>query len=121
MAKDMTASALRGWRVLVVEDDYLIASDLKAELKGAGAEVLGPVPDLAGAMALLGSAPDGAILDVNLGGEMVFPLADELRERRIPFVFATGYECGSIPERYARHPCLEKPLAVRDVARALAG
>ena len=110
-------------RVLVVEDDYITAFDLKAELETTGIEVLGPVPDLTDALDLMarGPAPDAAILDINLGGEMVFPLADRLRERRIPFVFATGYECSSIPEPYARHPCLEKPLDMRRLARALAG
>lgn len=78
----------------MVEDDYVTAEDMKAELEGLGAEVLGPVPDLAGALDQLASrpAPDDAILDINLGGEMVFPLADLLRERHIPFVFATGYD-----------------------------
>lgn len=121
MARSTNVLKLRGRRVLVVEDDYLIASDIKAELESAGAEVLGPVSDLAGAMELLAAAPDVAILDINLGGEMVFPLADQLRERQIPFVFATGYECCSIPARYSGHLCLEKPLATRDVVRALAG
>lgn len=117
----MMHTSLRGRRVLVVEDDYITAEDMKAELVTIGALVLGPVPDSAGALDLLASAPppDVAILDVNLGGEMVFPLADRLRERGIPLVFATGYECSAIPEPYARHPRLEKPLDVRQVARAL--
>ena len=108
-------------QVLVVEDDYITAEDMKAELETTGAVVLGPVPDMAGALDLLASAPppDVAILDVNLGGEMVFPLADRLSEQRIPIVFSTGYECSAIPEPYARHPCLEKPLDMRQVARAL--
>lgn len=117
----MMHNPLRGRRVLVVEDDYFTAEDMKAELESSGAEVLGPVPDLAGALGLLASAPapDVAILDINLGGEMVFPLADRLHERSIPIVFATGYECSAIPEPYARHPCIEKPLDMRQVAQAL--
>ena len=105
----------------MVEDDYITAEDLKAELETTGAEVLGPVPDFEAALNLLASVPfpDVAILDVNLGGEMVFPLADRLRERGIPILFATGYECSAIPEPYACHPCLEKPLDVRQVAQAL--
>lgn len=117
----MMHTSLRGRRVLVVEDDYITAEDMKAELESSGAKVLGPVPDLTGALDLLASAPppDIAILDVNLSGEMVFPLADRLREQGIPIVFATGYECSAIPEPYARHPCLEKPLDVRQVAQVL--
>ena len=115
----MMHTSLRGRRILVVEDDYITAEDMKAELESAGAEVLGP--DFEGALDLLASvqSPDVAILDMNLGGEMVFPLADRLRERGIPIVFATGYECSAIPEPYSNHPCLEKPLDMRQVAQAL--
>lgn len=122
MTDAASISALRGWRLLLVEDDYMIAQDLEAELQGAGVEVLGPVPDIQGALDLLeaGPAPDGAILDINLGGEMVYPLADILQERNIPFVFATGYEAWSIPERYRNLPCREKPLNVRQIAEVLA-
>jgi DNA-binding response OmpR family regulator len=103
----------------VVEDDYVTAYDLKGELESNGAEVIGPVADLEGAMDLLasGSAPDGAIL--NLGGEPVFPLVDTLRERSIPVVFATGYDEEAIPALYAGLPCFEKPVDMRRVALAL--
>ena len=99
-------------RVLVVEDDYLLAEDLKDELSAAGAEVMGPVSDLESAWALLakGPLPNRAILDIKLGGQMVYPLADALRERGIPFVFATGYEAQAIPAAYADVPCCEKPF-----------
>lgn len=114
---------LQGRRILVVEDDYITAFDIKAELESIGAEVMGPVPDLAGALDLLasGSEPDAAILDINLGGELVFPLADILRDRQVPFVFATGYEAEAIPKDYARLPCFEKPLDVGQLARVLVG
>ena len=105
----------------MVEDDYVTAEGMKAELEGLGAEVLGPVPDLAGALDQLASrpAPDGAILDIKLDGEMVFPLADLLGERHIPFVFATGYDQWAIPEPCLRLPRLDKPLDMRQVVRAL--
>ena len=97
--------------VLVVEDDCLLGEDLKDELSAAGADVLGPVRNLESAWALLtrDPAPTAAILDVNLGGQMVYPLADALREQGIPFVFATGYEAADIPEAYAVVPRCEKP------------
>ena len=99
--------------VLVVEDDCLLGEDLRAELDTAGAEVLGPVRDLASALSLLahGPAPTAAILDIKLQGEWVFPLADALRMRGIPFVFASGYAAASVPEAYAGVPCCEKPYA----------
>jgi CheY-like chemotaxis protein len=105
-------SSLRGRRVLVVEDEYLLAEDLREGLEGQGAEVLGPVPIVAEALALLrqGPAPDFAILDINLQGEMVYPVADLLRAQGIPFLFATGYDAWAIPEAYADVPRTEKPV-----------
>lgn len=113
---------LAGRRVLLVEDDYMIADVLCQELEGAGAEILGPVPDVQAALELLaaGGAIDAAVLDVNLGGEMVWPVADALLARGVPFVFATGYDRAAIPARYARVACCEKPVGPDAIARALA-
>lgn len=123
MADPRPMPSLRGRRILVAEDDYITAHGLKAELEDAGAEVLGPAADLDGALSLLaaGPAPDAAILDIDLDGTMVFPLAEALRRGGIPFVFATGYDDWAIPARYAGLPRLEKPLDVRQLVRALAG
>src|SRR3712207_5255758 len=89
-----TSSTFRGRRVLVVEDEYLLAEDLRDELEGEGAIVLGPVPSVAEALELLRSGPKPymAIVDINLQGEMVWPVADRLREMGVPFIFATGYD-----------------------------
>ncbi|WP_210529792.1 response regulator [Rubellimicrobium arenae] len=121
MAEPVAHVTLQGRRILLVEDDYLMAQDLQAELEDAGALVLGPVPDIEGAMDLLNTspAPDAAVLDINLGCDMVYPLVYTLRERLIRVVFATGYEAWSIPERYRDLPRLEKPLSVRQIAEAL--
>ena len=107
-------ASLRGRRVLVVEDEYLIAEDLREQLLSCGAEVLGPVACVAEALALLkdGTAPDLAILDIGLGREKVYPVADALRVRDIPFVFATGYDASAIPEGYAGVPRTEKLMAL---------
>jgi len=115
--------SVRGRRILVVEDEYMVAEDLRIELEDMGAEVLGPVPSLAGALALLatGALPDAAILDVNLGGEMVFPLAEALRERGVPFMFATGYDAWFLPAAYAEVPRCEKPFHVARCLRTLFG
>ncbi len=115
------ASAVRGRRILVVEDEYVLAQDLRLELEDAGAEVLGPAPSVAEALALLAreAPPDAAILDVNLGGELVFPVAEALRERGVPFMFATGYDRSSLPPAYADVPRCEKPFDVGRCLRAL--
>ena len=111
---------VRGRRILVVEDEYMLAEDLRLELEDAGAVVLGPAPSVADALALLadaeGGPPDAAILDLNLGGEMAYPVADALRERGVPVMLATGYDVQSIPAAYADVPRCEKPF---DVGRCL--
>lgn len=106
---------LRGRRVLVVEDEYMLAEDLREGLEQQGAEVAGPVSTVAEALELLGQepAPDFAILDINLQGETVYPVAVALRARGIPFLFATGYEAWAIPEAYADVPRAEKPLDLK--------
>ena len=113
-------SSLRGSRVLIVEDDYLLAQDLREQLQCWGAEVMGPVACVADALTLLeaGPAPLMAILDIGLGDEMVYPVADALRTRGIPFMFATGYDAWVIPKGYADAPVAEKPLALRDAPLA---
>jgi DNA-binding response OmpR family regulator len=117
----MGESNLLGCRVLVVEDEYLLADDLREALAEAGAEVLGPVGSVEDAIALIAGEPsiDAAVLDINLRGDMIFPVADALRERAVPFAFATGYDREAIPERFADAPCIEKPLRGQKVAAAL--
>jgi CheY-like chemotaxis protein len=117
------STSLQGRRVLVVEDEYMLAEDLRAELERQGAEVMGPVASVADALELLrqGPAPYMAILDINLGGEMVYPVADALRAQGVPFIFATGYNSWSIPEAYKDVPRAEKPVELKQVASKLDG
>jgi CheY-like chemotaxis protein len=116
----MTSSQLAHKRVLVVEDDYLVAMDIVRALERAGAEVIGPAPGVEAALdALERSAPDGAILDINLGGEMAFPVADALLARGVPFVFATGYDAQIIPPRFTNVKRCEKPMASEQICAAL--
>lgn len=109
-------------RILVVEDEYLIALDVAESLRALGAEVVGPIPTLEKALDAIDADPalDGAVLDVNLHGTMVFPVADRLAERNVPFFFTTGYEGGSIPERYAAIRRCEKPVSGGRLKQALA-
>ena len=101
----------QGSRILVVEDAYLAADGLREGLEEAGVEVLGPVPSVAQAMDLLdaGARPDAAVLDLNLGEERLWPVADRLRGLGVPFVFATGYDAHASPEAYRATPRCEKP------------
>lgn len=110
----MTDDILKGRRILVVEDEYLLADDLSRMLADAGAEVLGPVPSVREALVLIDAAPpiDGAVLDVNLRGEMVFPVARSLQDRGIPFAFATGYDGWTLPEPFSQSPRMDKPLKI---------
>ena len=123
MPDPLTASVLRGRRLLVVEDEYMMAEDLRRDLEKAGAQVVGPVPSVADALRVLAgeAALDGAILDVNLRGEKAYPVADALRERGIPFVLATGYEQWALPEAYKDVPRCDKPVDLRHLVRTLFG
>jgi DNA-binding NtrC family response regulator len=117
----MVDQVLRGTRILIVEDEYLLADDLNNALADAGAHVLGPAASVEDATALIEkeSAIDAAVLDVNLRGDMVFPLADILRDRGIPFAFATGYDDWALPPRFADAPRVEKPFKSERVADIL--
>lgn len=107
----MTTNALAGRRILVVEDEYYLADDLVRTLRAQGAEVAGPVGTLAQAEQLVAEGPiDCAILDINLRGEMAFPVADRLREAGIPFLIASGYARSHLPERFRDVPHLQKPF-----------
>jgi hypothetical protein len=110
------SSLVAGRRILVVEDDYIVAIDLVDCLRGLGAVVIGPFYDVAGgSSALTGTRPDAAILDVKLGRELVYPLADKLMEVGVPFMFATGFDASALPDRFASCPRLIKPIISRDL------
>ncbi|WP_260596628.1 response regulator [Sphingomonas endolithica] len=117
----MADRSLQACRILVVEDEYLLADELAQELTDAGAEVLGPAPTIELALQALkeGPAPDGAILDVNLSGVSVFPLADTLIERGVPVVFTTGYDPDSFPVRFANVPKCNKPINISRITAAI--
>jgi CheY-like chemotaxis protein len=117
----MSELCLQGRRVLVVEDEYLIALDVRDALMNAGAEVLGPVPSVHDATALLEREThiDAAVLDVNLRGDKSFSVADILEQRRIPIVFATGYDPEILPDRFRGAARLEKPVESREIAKLL--
>lgn len=117
----MSERTLRDCRILVVEDEYMLADELCTTLGDAGAIVLGPAGTVGDAFDLIAAQPaiDGAILDVNLGGEMIFPAADLLAERNVPFVFTTGYDASVIPPRFEHVVRCEKPISIVRITRAI--
>ncbi len=97
--------------VLLVEDEALVGMMLRDVLTGLGVSVIGPVGKAADAVAVAQDCDiEAAILDVNLGGELVYPVADVLAARGVPFVFATGYGAESIDQQFRHVPVLEKPI-----------
>jgi CheY-like chemotaxis protein len=112
---------LRGCRVLIVEDDYFVAADLAEALQELGAFVLGPIGSLNDALQLVSkSEPRIAVLDINLGQDQVYPFADALQARGVPFIFVTGYSGSVIPDNYRHIPRCQKPVQAVVVARLLA-
>jgi CheY-like chemotaxis protein len=115
----MAPNSRRNWKILLVEDEFLIASLLQRLLGnlGCGVSWVGNVDD-ATQLASVGKF-DGAVLDINLSGEKVFPVCDALRARGIPFVFTTAYETSSLPRDYADYPVISKPIVRENVALAV--
>jgi len=112
---------LYGLQVFVVEDEALVAMLLEDMLADFGCVIAGIAGTLRDAQTQLSaiSMIDAAILDVNLGGEFIFPVADLLAERGVPFVFSTAYATPELLERYPRSKLLRKPYAADALARAL--
>jgi DNA-binding response OmpR family regulator len=112
---------LHAMRILVVEDEYMVAADVAEALRARGAEVIGPVATLAEAIrAVETNWIDRAVLDLDLGGEMSFPIADRLEAAGIPYVIATGCARESLPERFRAKPRLDKPFRVETLAGMMA-
>ena len=111
---------LKGLRVLVVEDEMMVSMLIEDMLGDLGCTVIGPASRLDEAMELAAAGEiDCAVLDVNLGGQPIFPLADLLRERGQPFAFATGYGDAGLRDVDKGSPVLQKPFREGDLARVL--
>jgi CheY-like chemotaxis protein len=116
----MAEGTIEGMRVFVVEDEALIAIMLEDLLAGFGCEVVGPVARLAAAQKVARTREfDCAILDVNIRGERVHPVADILAERGIPFVFVTGYSDAGADGRFKGRPVLRKPFKQEELQAVL--
>ncbi len=109
---------LKGLRVLVAEDEFAIAMFLVDYLELKGAQVVGPAGDLQALGRLVDTHPiDVALLDINLGGEQVYPLADRLAEAGIPFLLTSGYD-DNLPSRLCQRAALYQALSHRSAGAA---
>lgn len=110
-----------GTRVLLVEDETLVALMIEDMIDDIGAMLIATVSTIGEAMATLESArPDIAMLDINVGGDQVFPVCERLAELGIPFVFSTGYGEHGVPPQWRASPVLQKPYSASQLADALA-
>ncbi|MBD0272904.1 MAG: response regulator [Acetobacteraceae bacterium] len=120
------AAPLTGKRVLVVEDEALVAMLVADEMRGAGAEVVGPAPSVDTALRLVEAAAaatggiSAAVLDINLGGQHVGPVADRLAALGVPFLFATGYGANRDTGGHDARPVVEKPFDRERLVAAVA-
>ena len=108
-------------RILLIEDEMLVSGMLQSMLSNLGYAVAGVASDRDEAMKLVDrETVDGVVLDINLNGEMSYPIADELAARGIPFIFSTGYEQQSLPAAHGTRPLLRKPFRRSALGGALA-
>jgi CheY-like chemotaxis protein len=113
-------SLLEGRNVLIVEDETIISLEIEQMLQDLGCGIAWHAANVAQALKLLTEQrPDLALLDVNLGSEKVFPVAEALMDRSVPFVFATGYGHDGLPLKWAGWPVIRKPYLASELATAL--
>lgn len=105
-----SSKPLAGLRVLIVEDEYLIAYQLAGAMEELGAEVADMAGSLQDAMEAADRPIDGALVDVHLNGEMSFPLIDKLNDSGVPFILMTGYDPSALPAPLISHPRVTKPF-----------
>ena len=112
----MTAEDTAGCRILVVEDETLIAFEIEAVLEALDCAIIGPVSTLEGALRLAQDAkPDAAILDVTVRGGKSYPVAEQLLARGVPFVLSSGYGEWSLPDKLRGQPRLNKPFTAAEL------
>lgn len=114
-------NGLAGLRILIVEDDALVALNLQEFVESLGCHVVGPTGRLSEALTILDAEEiDGAMLDINLHGEMVYPLAERLAERQTPMLFCSGYAfTTAVPPRFSHYKQVAKPCVEHTLRTAM--
>ena len=108
-------------RILIVEDDALLAMALEDSLTSLGHHVVGPARQIAEALRLAQTEIlDGAVLDLNIGGSPIDPVAKVLEERSVPFAFSTGYSHNKVPPKWRNRPMLQKPYHPAELEHVVA-
>lgn len=117
----MSNATLEGRRILVVEDESLVAMLLETILEDMGCTPVGPISNVDEALSVLADTTDldAALLDVNVAGQQVFPVADALKARGVPFVFSTGYGEGGLPDEWRGQTTIQKPFTEATIQDAL--
>lgn len=112
-----------GCRILVAEDTLIVAETIQFLLRKRQCQVVGPFPTVAEALQAVRTEQNltGALLDINLNGELIYPAAHELARRNIPFIFLTGYAAASLAEPFKSARILEKPFSANDFDAAFRG
>jgi CheY-like chemotaxis protein len=116
----MTATRAPGSSVFLVEDEVMIRMMVADMLEELGYSVAAEAGEINEAIRLAQSTEfDFAILDVNVNGKVISPVADLIRARNLPFIFATGYGSSGLPEEYRDRPALQKPFQIETLARVI--
>jgi CheY-like chemotaxis protein len=119
--KYLSNRELSNRRVLVVEDEMMIAMLIEDMLEEFGCKLLGPATNVPRALELIGKENvDIAVLDLNLDGQDTYAIADALQQKNVPFIFATGYGSTGLRKGYGKWPILQKPFQAKDLETALA-
>ena len=116
----MTAKRPQGGSVFLVEDEVMIRMMVADMLEELGYSIAAEAGDISEAIRLAQSTDfDVAILDVNVNGKVISPVADLIQARNLPFIFATGYGSSGLPEEYRDRPSLQKPFQIETLARVI--
>ena|ERR1700739_4545049 len=120
MMEDTAMTTIEGARILVVEDESVITMLLQDMFEELRCEVVSLASRFQDALAKANTLSfEVAILDVNLNGQHTFPIAEALKARGVPFIFATGYGAAAVPENFRTAPVLQKPFRIADLERAV--